>query len=81
MIPRVLTRDSFVSAPQLAPKSVSLFSYHYRLFCFFTAKPVARMDPLESTIKEKESVSVNCYATGNPTPTYKWKFLRDINRE
>ncbi|KAL9973114.1 hypothetical protein ACROYT_G019529 [Oculina patagonica] len=42
------------------------------------SKPVVTVAPLESTIKEKESVSVNCYATGTPTPTYKWTFLRDI---
>ncbi|XP_020608020.1 sushi, von Willebrand factor type A, EGF and pentraxin domain-containing protein 1-like [Orbicella faveolata] len=41
-------------------------------------KPKVTIDPLVSNIKEKESVSVNCYASGTPTPTYKWTDLIDI---
>jgi len=36
------------------------------------------MQPMIANIKEGDSVSVNCYASGIPTPTYLWKFLRDI---
>ena len=34
-----------------------------------------------SNINEDESVSVNCFATGTPTPSYIWKFLSDIPGE
>jgi len=39
------------------------------------------MQPMIANIKEGDSVSVNCYASGIPTPTYLWKFLRDIPGE
>jgi len=39
---------------------------------------VTSMQPMIANIKEGDSVSVNCYASGIPTPTYLWKFLRDI---
>jgi len=43
------------------------------------ARPkIKSMEPKISNIKEGESVSVSCYASGIPTPTYFWKFLRDI---
>ena len=37
-----------------------------------------RMVPVVANIKEGESVSVVCYASGTPTPSYFWKFLKNI---
>ncbi|XP_073254494.1 sushi, von Willebrand factor type A, EGF and pentraxin domain-containing protein 1-like [Porites lutea] len=43
------------------------------------ARPkVNRMVPVVANIKEGESVSVVCYASGTPTPSYFWKFLKNI---
>ena len=36
------------------------------------------MEPLVSNIKESETVSVDCYASGIPAPDYFWKFLKNI---
>lgn len=35
------------------------------------------VDPLIANINEGENVSINCYASGVPTPVYVWKFLED----
>lgn len=32
----------------------------------------------EVTINEKETVSLDCFAREKPTPTFTWKFLRNI---
>ena len=37
-----------------------------------------RTVPVVANIKEGESVSVVCYANGTPTPSYFWKFLKNI---
>lgn len=37
-----------------------------------------RTVPVVANIKEGESVSVVCYASGTPTPSYFWKFLKNI---
>lgn len=39
---------------------------------------INRMEPLVSNIKESETVSVDCYASGIPAPDYFWKFLKNI---
>ncbi|XP_073252716.1 uncharacterized protein [Porites lutea] len=39
---------------------------------------INRMEPLVSNIKEGETVSVDCYASGIPAPDYFWKFLKNI---
>ena len=51
------------------------------LLTLLAVKPTVRVDPMISNINEGESVSVNCLATGKPTPTYIWKFLSDIPGE
>ncbi|XP_068701381.1 sushi, von Willebrand factor type A, EGF and pentraxin domain-containing protein 1-like [Montipora foliosa] len=42
------------------------------------ARPqIIKIDPLID-INENDNVNLSCFATGIPTPTYKWEFLKDI---
>ena len=65
-------------APSYGLLSACNWSIHFDLNLFLARAVINRMEPLVSNIKEGETVSVGCYASGIPAPTYIWTFLKDI---
>lgn len=66
-------------APSYGLQSACDWSVHFDLNLLLARAIINRMDPLVSNIKEGETVSVDCYASGIPAPKYFWKFLKDIS--
>ena len=66
-------------APSYGLQSARNWSIHFDLNLFLARAIINRMEPLVSNIKEGETVSVDCYASGIPAPDYFWKFLKNIS--
>ena len=44
----------------------------YRHFLFIAVKPAFTTHPQNKTVREGDTVTLFCYATGNPKPTISW---------